>query len=297
MTARMIPAPGMIAQAACLLEATARKPGNVHRFADFDDVTYLDFALSAGVIAEAINRAAKQPLGATIWQAVAATRAIVSTNTNLGLILLLAPLAAVSPGEPLREGVAAVLDATTVDDARQVYQAIRLAQPGGLGVSPEGQDVHDEPTISLVKTMRLASARDLVARQYATGFADLFDCFVPTLADELARPGRSLEAAIVRAYLVFLADHPDTLIARKRGDVVAREVSARAAGVLAEGWPDTAASTAVAEEFDAWLRADGHARNPGATADLVGAGLFVAIRNAIIAWPISARWATGPIRS
>ena len=38
---------GLCAQLACVLEATARKPGNVHRFADFDDVSYLDFVTAA----------------------------------------------------------------------------------------------------------------------------------------------------------------------------------------------------------------------------------------------------------
>ena len=284
------PSTGMIAQAACLLEATARKPGNVHRFADFADATYLDFALSAGAIVPALDGAAGRGLGATILAAVEATRGVVATNTNLGLILLLAPLASVAPGVPLREGVAAVLAATIIADARLAYQAIRLARPGGLGRSDAGQDVADEPTITLLDAMRLASDRDLVARQYATGFADVFDRFVPALATRLARGGANLEAAIVGAFLDFLAGHPDTLIARKRGAAVATEASRRAARVVALGWPDDPASGAAFADLDAWLRADGHARNPGSTADLVAAGLFVALRGGIISWPIATRW-------
>lgn len=291
------PSAGLIAQAACLLEATARKPGNVHRFADFADATWLDFALSAGAIAGPLDRAAGRPLGATILEAVEATRAAVATNTNLGLILLLAPLAAVPPGAPLRSGVAAVLAATTVEDARLAYRAIRRAAPGGLGGAPEGQDVRVEPTVPLLEAMRLAAGRDLVARQYAIGFADVLDRFVPRLAADLARPGRSLEAAIVRAHLDLLAANPDTLIARKRGAATAREASDRAAGVVAAGWPDRPGSGRAFDRLDAWLRLDGHARNPGATADLVGAGLFVALREGIIGWPIAPGWSAGPIRS
>ena len=101
--------------------------------------------------------------------AIEATRRVVSTNTNLGIVLLLAPLAAVADCVDLAEGVEAVLAATTVDDARHVYHAIRLAQPGGLGEVSD-QDIAREPTISLRDVMGLAADRDLIARQYANGF-------------------------------------------------------------------------------------------------------------------------------
>ena len=206
----LIIAPGMIAQVACLLEATARKPGNVHRFLDFDDSSYLDFALSAAAIVEPLNRASTQEVGTTILQAVEATRRVVGTNTNLGMILLLAPLATVPAGQPLRAGLASVLDRTTVADSIDVYKAIRLANPGGLGQSEQGQDVGDEPTVTLVDAMRLASDRDLVARQYASGYADVFDRFVPALERGLTRWGESLETAMVAAFLETLVDRPDT---------------------------------------------------------------------------------------
>ncbi len=288
MTAR--PSAGLLAQVACLLEATARKPGNVHREADFADTTWLDFALSAAAIARPLDQASTQPLGATIAAAVAATREVVASNTNLGIILLLAPLAAIPPDQQLRAGLIRVLDATTVLDAVDLYRAIRQASPGGLGAAPEGQDVADEPSVSLVEAMRLASNRDRVARQYATGFADVFERIVPLLADGLARPGWTMETVIIAAYLSFLADHPDTLIARKRGIDVALEASARAAAVVQAGWPDRPGSDGRLAELDRWLRLDGHARNPGTTADLIAAGLFVALREGLIPWPIATRW-------
>ena len=97
---------------------------------------------------------------------------MVSTNTNLGMILLLTPLAAVPPTIDLADGVEQVLAATTRDDARLVYQAIRLASPGGIGRVDE-QDVADEPTMTLREVMALAADRDLVARQYAGGFQEV----------------------------------------------------------------------------------------------------------------------------
>lgn len=267
--------PGRLAEIACLMEATARKPGNVHRSADFaGDAHYLDFLLSAGAIVGPLDGAARMGVGPAVLAAVEATREVVSTNTNLGMILLLAPLASVPDGVPLREGVAAVLAGTTRDDARSVYRAIRLARPGGLGDAPE-QDLSDEPTGTLVEVMRLAAGRDLIARQYATDYVDLFEVTLPALADAIGA-GRGLEPAIIHAHLMTLAARPDTLIARKRGPAVAAEASLRAAEALASGDP---------APLDAWLRADGHARNPGATADLVAAALFAALRDGTIGLP------------
>jgi triphosphoribosyl-dephospho-CoA synthase len=280
--------PGQFAQLACLLEATARKPGNVHRFRDFDDVHYLDFLLSAAAIAEALDDAPQTGVGRTILRAVEATRRVVSTNTNLGMILLLAPLAAVPIGKDLRQGVETVLGETTIEDASLVYRAIRLASPGGLGKA-QNQDIDDEPTVNLREAMALAADRDLVARQYAHAFADVFDRALPALRTSIER-GRPLETAIVAAYLVFLADRPDSLIARKRGDAVALEASRLASGVLAAGWPDTSEGAEAIDAFDAWLRLDGNARNPGASADLTTAALFAALRDGTIKLPISGVW-------
>lgn len=275
---------GRLAQAACLLEATARKPGNVHRFRDFAGAHYLDFALSAQAIGPALDRARADGVGASVLAAVRATRALVSTNTNLGMVLLLAPLAAVADGDPLAEGVGRVLRSTTVADARAVYEAIRLARPGGLGEAPE-QDVAGEPTVTLGDAMTLAAGRDAVARQYAFGFADVFATALPCLARALDS-GRPLETAIVAAHLALLAAMPDTLILRKLGAAEAAEASRRAAEVLAAGWPESAAGRHRLAELDGWLRDPSHARNPGATADLVTAALFAGLRDGTIPLPI-----------
>src|SRR5215813_14217016 len=145
---------GLLTQVACVWEATARKPGNVHRYRDFDDASYLDFLLSAAAIAPVLEGAAAQPVGQTILETVRATRLVTQTNTNLGIILLLSPLAAVPAGEPLRDGLLCLLARLDVADARAAYEAIRLANPGGLGRMAE-QDVHDEPTQGLREVMGL----------------------------------------------------------------------------------------------------------------------------------------------
>jgi triphosphoribosyl-dephospho-CoA synthase len=270
--------PGELARVACILEATARKPGNVHRFADFDDLDYLDFVLAASAVAGPLDRAEADGVGLAVLRAVEATRRVVATNANLGLILLLAPMAAVPMGVDLADGLPRVLGSLTVDDSHHVYRAIRLANPGGLGRA-DAQDVADEPTVTLREAMALAAGRDLVARQYADGYSLVLGQGLPTLRRNL-EAGRPLEAAIVATYVEILADHPDTLIARKLGIEAAGEASRRAREAIDAGpSPDALAA------LDAWLRGDGHRRNPGATADVTAAVLFAALREATIALP------------
>jgi triphosphoribosyl-dephospho-CoA synthase len=276
--------PGDLARIACTLEVVARKPGNVHRLRDFDDAGLLDFLLSASAVGRGMDLARSEGVGAAVLAAVQDSARLVRTNTNLGMVLLLAPLAAVPQGVDLRRGVAEVLTGTTLEDARLVYRAIRLARPGGLGTSA-AQDVSAEPTVSLVDAMRLAADRDLVARQYADGFAEVFEIALPTLRRTLATV-RDLETAILASHLELMARRPDSLIARKRGPAVATESARLASAVLESGWPDAPGSADRLAALDGWLRQDGHARNPGTTADLVCAVIFAALRDGLIPLPI-----------
>jgi len=272
---------GLCTQIACIWEATARKPGNVHRYRDFADSSYTDFLLSAAAIAPVMATACQRRVGATILDAVRATQSITGTNTNLGIVLLLSPLSAVPLERELRIGVERVLLGLDVEDARLAYEAIRLASPGGLGRAPE-QDVGEQPTQTLREVMALAAHRDLIARQYANGFVEVFEEGVPAVLMGLQRTG-SIEGAIIFAQLQLMANHPDTLIARKCGRAEAEESARRARAVLEAGWQELSS-------FDAWLRAEGHARNPGATADLLTATLFVLLRENRIELPPRFPW-------
>jgi triphosphoribosyl-dephospho-CoA synthase len=264
-----------------LLEATAPKVGNVHPAAAFADMTYLDFVVSAVAIAPAMDAAAAgAPLGQTVLEAVRATRRLAPTNTNLGTILLLAPLAKVPGDRPLSVGIAEVLARLDADDARAVYEAIRLARPGGLGAAAQA-DVHGEAPADLVAAMRLAAERDLVARQYADNFAEVLDFVVPRLRQG-REAGQPLLDVIVHVQLQTMLVFPDMLIARKCGEALARESAERAGEVLAAGSPGEGRYIAALAGFDAWLRADGHRRNPGTTADLIAAGLFAALREGML---------------
>ena len=282
----MIPLPISAAVTlACLYEATARKPGNVHPTASFDDVTtYAAFVASAVAIGPVIARLSQVGVGQTVFEAVRATREAVHTNTNLGTLLLIAPLAAVPPNESLAEGIRAVLNDLTSDDARAVYEAIRLASAGGLGRADEADVFADEPPkLTLVEAMRLAADRDLVARQYTNDFTDVFAGTAAWIEQGLSH-GWRLEQAIVHAHLRQIAISPDSLIQRKCGPMMAKQASDYAAAVLKSGSPGDAVYEHAVAEFDQWLRADGHRRNPGTTADLIAAGLFVLLREGRLHW-------------
>lgn len=137
--------------------------------------------------------------------------------------------------------------------------------------------------------MALAADRDLIARQYTNGFREVFEKGVPLVQQGLAVAG-ALEEAILFAYLCFLRDNLDTLIVRKRNAAEAREASRRAGEVLAQGWPHTKTGWSAFADFDAWLRAEGNGRNPGATADLIAAALFVLLRQGTIFLPSPYPW-------
>jgi triphosphoribosyl-dephospho-CoA synthase len=274
---------GQCATLACLLEATTPKPGNVHRGVDFEDMTFLDFAVSAAAIGPAMDRAREWGVGQTILEAIHATRRLVPVNTNLGTVLLIAPLAAVPRDLPLPVGIAAVLQSLTAHDARSVYEAIRVVHPGGLG-KVDRLDVADEPPNDLLVAMQAAAGRDLVARQYGNGFEQVLHGVVPSLRRG-QQLGWSLTDTVIHTQVTLLSQFSDSLIERKCGPEVARQVSANAAQVLAAGGPGDESYVEALSDLDFWLRTDGHRRNPGTTADLLAAGLFAALRDGVLQPP------------
>lgn len=246
----------------------------------------VDLLASAAAVGPVLDRALELGLGGTVLAGVRATRRVTSVNTNLGILLLLAPLARVKAERlsEFRAELAGVLHGTTVEDAASTFQAIRLAQPGGLG-KVDTEDVAEAPSMPLLETMRLAAERDLIARQYVHGFADVFGLVLPALAGD-----GSLEEAILTAQLRLIASVGDSLIGRKLGVAVEQDCKARARAVLDAGWPVAAEAVRQFRLLDEWLRADGHRRNPGATADLITAGLFVALRTGSIELPLKRPW-------
>lgn len=264
-------------RAACLSELEALKPGNVHRYSDGHRMTLDDFVTSAEVSAEPLTEPALG-LGERIYRAVEATRAAVGCNTNLGILMLCAPLIQAMFEQPqspasLRESLCTVLARTESEDVAWLYRAIRLAAPGGLG-SCAKYDVSQTPDAPLLEVMAHAAQRDLIALQYTTGYADLFDFALPRLRRCEQQWGNG-EWALSGLYLGLLARFPDTHIQRKHGLYKAVVITLRAAE-LAKG-------LAQAEKPEHYLfrllQADNEFKreeiNPGTSADLTVATLFL----------------------
>jgi triphosphoribosyl-dephospho-CoA synthase len=279
MSSRDPPEVAVAAQLACLLEASAPKPGNVSPGRHFADTRYEDFLASAAAIGQPLAGAGTRPVGSTVRLAIEATARWTRSNTNLGIVLLLAPIARAALVEAadrdLRSVLGGVLDATTVDDARDVYAAIRRAAPGGLGRA-ETQDVADEPSLPLVDVMRLAATRDGIAREYGSTFEITFETGVPAL-ERARRDGLPWDDAVVETFLTLLAAVPDTHVARRAGEEIAADVSRRARDVLDAGGVRSEAGRRAIEIMDRALRDGGHSKNPGTTADLTAAAIFVAL--------------------
>jgi triphosphoribosyl-dephospho-CoA synthase len=274
--------------AACRLEVRTLKPGNVHIFADGHRMTVADFDHSANASAPFIADPALS-VGDRILKAVEATFAAVATNTNLGIVLLCAPLAAAAQhcteSASFADSLHAVLADLDHNDARAVYKAIAMANPAGLGSDKAG-DVRAEPPAdwTLLDAMRAAAPRDMIAHEYATGFASILEN-ARTLTEDIAS-GAAPEDALALLFLRRLSERPDTHIIRKHGPALAHRVAARAGEILAT--LDLKSASGIAEpenrlrllELDAELKSWG--ANPGSLADLMCASAFAAmLANAI----------------
>lgn len=258
---------------ACLAELAALKPGNVHVFADGHRMTAEQFVRSAAAAAAPLSAPGTR-IGRRIFDAVAATHGAVGTNTNLGIILLCAPLAAAADADhaELRAALANVLDGLDTADADLAFRAIARAAPAGLGHVAEN-DVSQPARVTLRLAMAEAADRDRVARQYVTAYADIFGVGLPRLAAATARAWAP-EWTVVAVYLGFLADFPDSHIVRKYGTSVARKVQDAAIEFQAKletAWEPSR----LTDELSAWdaaLKAQNI--NPGTSADLTVATLF-----------------------
>ena len=261
---------------ACELELTAFKPGNVSIHSEGHDMTVEDFRQSARVSAPFLTDVSLG-LGERIYRAILATRETVGCNTNLGIVLLAAPLLGAFLGPkptPLRNAVKNLLMGTTIEDAEWVYQAIRCANPAGLGEVAEA-DVRTHPRITLLQAMKLAADRDSIARQYSNSFAEVFQTAVP-LYDSRLSQGADEEWAVVAVYVRLLSMLTDSHIERKWGEACAQQVTARMVELANRldqaGTADI--KLEVLREADREFKSLGI--NPGTTADLTVATILAA---------------------
>ena len=260
---------------ACLCELEALKPGNVHIFADGHGMTVEDFIASAKAASEVIALP-NLTVGARILGAVEATQNAVGLNTNLGIILLCAPLIHAVLNRHYNDfldDLKQTLQDLTIQDAALTFQAIRLANPAGLG-TVTAHDVHQPADCTLLVAMKEGAMRDRVASQYANNFHDIFEFGLPRYEQYLTLWQRPAWA-VTAVYLGYMAHYADSHIARKHGEVAANLVQnlgqEHEAAFLSSYNPKNYLTPLL--RFDTDLKSK-HL-NPGTSADLTVATLLL----------------------
>jgi len=290
-----------IAQIASVLEVSGHpKPGNVHRTQDFHDMIFEDFLISGVVIGDSMKKAAERgqkfkndtysmkkiKLGEIIKEAVLETDKWIGNNTNLGIVLLLTPLSAAAGMSEdftyIRENLGRVMNSTTPDDAVNLYDAINIADAGGMGehdeldvADTEARDKLINENINMYEVLHMSSKWDLLSHELTNLMPVTFDIGFPTF--RAVKPEYGINKAILQTFITILSKNPDTLISRKYGNDMARMVSADADSILQNGGALTSLGLGLLHEFDKQLVRN--KLNPGTTADLTASSIMVAYLN------------------
>lgn len=259
-----------------IIEVNSLKPGNVSPYSEGHDMTVADFVRSAEITSPILCDPALS-VGERVLESVRATISGIGCNTNLGMLLLFAPLlrAAELGKSSLRSNLGVVLSGLDANDAACVFEAICHASPGGLGESKK-YDVNKklEDGISLNKAMMEAKNRDSIAKQYVTDFMDIFSMGYKCIGDFAVR-WNSVEWAAVACYMGFMAEFPDSHIRRKFGLEVAEQIKINAVPIAKAFQENDSPEDAIEMlmKFDEELKEKG--ANPGTSADLTAASLLV----------------------
>ena len=261
---------------ACEQEVSAPKPGNVNCYSDAHQMSVQDFVKSAQAIAPILSQK-NISIGSMILKSVIATQRVVNCNTNLGIILLFAPLCKAIHGchtrEQLQESLRTLLNDLTLEDTKKAYEGIRLAQAGGLARS-KMHDINNAPTVTLRQAMEYAKDRDSIAAQYLNNYHDIFDLGLRNLTSSI-NCGESIEWASAFAYLNLLSAMPDSLVIRKQGLPCAKSLMNKAKEILRKTNKNNKLSKLECDIilWDKELKQK--AINPGTTADMTAATLLV----------------------
>ena len=267
------------------LECSAFKAGNVHSHASFRDMNHAQFVCAAKAIGESVDNCNNQSVGDIVLKSVQAMIQTTGTNTSLGTILLMAPLVMAiksivtdrmvnGAGEEstLKANIQRVLCMLTPEDSRDIYEAIRTAKPGGLGVS-KSMDLRDAAPDNILDAMRVAADRDDIALQYVTDFELVFS--IARRLESKQESGLSDLDSIRCIQVELLSERIDSLIARKQGLELAKRVQLQAGEVLAAGPYGSRQYELAWQRFDKSLRDEEHHWNPGTIADLIAAALML----------------------
>lgn len=292
---------------AILLEASAPKPGNVSAATNFEKTFYTHFLASAVAASSSFETAAQKGIsvsqgkieladvgvGRLIKKCIADINAWQhGGNTLLGAVILLSPIAVAAGMTPttenlqhLRKNLKLIIESTTPRDAVNMYAAIEIANPGGLGKAPT-LDINDphsvnrilDDKIPLYNVFKIAEKYDTICSEWVNNYPITFDLAYPTLTKRLQNKNDP-DSATVQTFLEVLAKVPDTFIARKTGIEKSQEISLKARHILNLGGTETPLGKKGLNEFDQELRKSSNLLNPGTTADILAAALALCVLN------------------
>jgi triphosphoribosyl-dephospho-CoA synthase len=292
---------------AILLEASAHKPGNVSVVTNFEKTRYEHFLASAVAASSSFESATERgiavsedridPSDVGVGQLIKNCVSDINAwqhggNTLLGTVILLCPMA-VAAGmitwrerfnvSSLRKNLKLVVESTTPEDAIHVYEAIRIANPSGLGKAPD-LDINDpraterimDQKISLYEVFKIAEKYDTICSEWTKNYPVTFDLAYPSLTSRL-RNSSDPNLAIVQTFLQVLAEVPDTFIARKTSIEKARQISLEAKEITELGGLETSRGRKRLDKLDRELKKSSNLLNPGTTADIIGAALALCV--------------------
>ena len=298
---------GGCASLAALLEVSAYpKPGNVHRVRDFPDTKYEHFLASSvslgpkmQYIAEKSHRINK---GSRDWSELRIGESIQTAvndmmkwqsggNVHLGIILLFSPLAAAAGSvmdenqvdlDELRKSLYTIIEGATPQDSVNIYRAIDVAMSAENLGAVEQLDVTDTSSLDIILEEEITpldifnecGGMDTICSEWITGFKVTFTEGYPFLRERLDE-GANINGATVDTFINILSEHPDSLIKRKRGIEEASAVSEKAKTIIQTGGASSEVGMKMIYELDDELRKENGSLNPGTTADLTAASLFL----------------------
>ena len=260
---------------ACRKDIELIKPGNVNIKSPHSDTNAEDYLESSLLSSKELFKP-DYSLGERILNSIKITRSKIKTNTNLGIILLCAPIIHACiyfNNLTMREGIKKILSSSTVKDTQDLCMAINISAPGGLGTR-EIYDTASKPTVSILEIMNHSASYDRISYQYSHDYSDIFDFIIPRLVF-LNKKHNSLDISLSLMFMEILAKIPDSHISRKFDDKIAKKTSNNASDLLKildrEYSPDYLADRL--NNLDYEYKKKGI--NPGTTADLLVASLMI----------------------
>ena len=260
---------------ACRKDIELIKPGNVNIKSPHSDTNAEDYLKSSLLSSKELFKP-DYSLGERILNSIKITRSEVKTNTNLGIVLLCAPIIHACiyfNNLTIREGIKKTLSSSTVKDTQDLCMAINISAPGGLGTR-EIYDTASKPTVNILEIMNHSASYDRISYQYSHDYSDIFDFIIPRLVF-LNKKHNSLDISLSLMFMEILAKIPDSHISRKFDDKIAKKTSNNASDLLKildrEYSPDYLADRLTNLDYEYKKKGI----NPGTTADLLVASLMI----------------------